>query len=251
MSDHMSIEDYLAQGGKLTSPGNVPARYRGELLRLMASFIDSELAGAAGFADTINDAPGIRNRIAAAKITREKLDHAGRVLAVMGEFGADMARYDNRHDWAARLARDADLGAARHGDDMRLSVFHYPLEGYVDAVVMNVLMGTATAVHLDEMTRMSYAPLADVFREIAPQEARHVELGLNGLRQIVASDTGRKDALAAIAYWQPRVADSFGQSASKRFGVLQRFGLRHSENEKLRELWAQRVRDLLAPLGLV
>ena len=80
MSD-MTIEDYLAQGGKLTSPGNVPARYRGELLRLMASFVDSELAGAAGFADTINDAPGIRNRIAAAKITQEKLDHAGRVLA--------------------------------------------------------------------------------------------------------------------------------------------------------------------------
>lgn len=40
MSD-MTIEDYLAQGGKLTSPGNVPARYRGELLRLMASFVDS------------------------------------------------------------------------------------------------------------------------------------------------------------------------------------------------------------------
>ena len=36
-SDAMPIEDYLAQGGQLTSPGNVPARYRGELLRLMAS----------------------------------------------------------------------------------------------------------------------------------------------------------------------------------------------------------------------
>ena len=80
----MKIEDYLAQGGKLTSPGNVPPRYRGELLRLMASFVDSELAGAAGFADTINDAPGIKNRIAAAKITQEKLNHAGRVLEVMG-----------------------------------------------------------------------------------------------------------------------------------------------------------------------
>jgi ring-1,2-phenylacetyl-CoA epoxidase subunit PaaA len=36
------------------------------LLRLMASFVDSELAGSAGFADTINDAPGIKSRIAAA-----------------------------------------------------------------------------------------------------------------------------------------------------------------------------------------
>ena len=199
MSD-MTIEDYLAQGGKLTSPGNVPARYRGELLRLMASFVDSELAGAAGFADTINDAPGIRNRIAAAKITQEKLDHAGRVLAVMGEFGADMGRYDQRHHWAARVDRNADIAATRRGDDMRLSVFHYPVQGYADAVVLNVLMGIATAVQLDEMKRVSYAPLADTFRAIAPREARHVELGLNGLRQIIGTPEGREQAVAAIQY---------------------------------------------------
>jgi len=56
MTDEMSIETYLAQGGVLSSPANVPARYRGELLRLMATFVDSELAGAAGFADVINAA---------------------------------------------------------------------------------------------------------------------------------------------------------------------------------------------------
>lgn len=249
MSD-MTIEDYLAQGGKLTSPGNVPARYRGELLRLMASFVDSELAGAAGFADTINDAPGIKNRIAAAKITAEKLDHAGRVLAVMGEFGADTARYDDGHAWAARVDRDTDLGATRRGDDMRLSVFHYPVQGYVDAVVLNVLMGLATVVQLDEMKRVSYAPLADTLRDIAPREARHVELGLNGLRQIVTTDAGRTEAVAAIQYWLPKVEATFGQSASKRFDTQARFGLRHTENEKLRALWAQRVRDLLLPMGL-
>ena len=49
-TDTMPIEDYLAQGGVLTSPANVPPRYRGELLRLMASFVDSELAASAGFA---------------------------------------------------------------------------------------------------------------------------------------------------------------------------------------------------------
>ena len=246
----MSIEDYLAKGGKLTSPGNVPARYRGELLRLMASFIDSELAGAAGFADTINDAPGIRNRIAAAKITQEKLDHAGRVLAVMGEFGADTARYDNRHDWAARMGRDADLKAARHGDDMRLSVFHYPVQGYVDAVVLNVLMGLATGVQMQEFAHVSYAPLADTFREIAPREARHVDLGLTGLRQIVESDEGRAKAVQSVQYWLPRVEASFGQSASKRYETQARFGLRHTENDAMRKDWAGRVREALAPLGL-
>ena len=44
-TETMPIEDYLDQGGVLTSPVNAPARYRGELLRLMATFVDSELAG--------------------------------------------------------------------------------------------------------------------------------------------------------------------------------------------------------------
>ncbi len=50
MTDTMNIEDYLAQGGELTAPGNAPPRYRGELMRLMSSFVDSELAASAGFA---------------------------------------------------------------------------------------------------------------------------------------------------------------------------------------------------------
>ncbi len=189
MSDTMPIEEYLLKGGVLTSPDNVTPRYRGELLRLMASFVDSELAGAAGFADTINDAPGIKERIASAKIVLEKTDHAGRVLEIMGSFGADTGRYAVHHPWDARLERDADIGAARQGGDMRLSVFHYPLHGWIDAVVMNVLMGTASTIQLRELARVSYQPLAEVFRAILPSEAHHTELGIeencrNGRRSI-------------------------------------------------------------------
>ena len=64
MTETMGIESYLEQGGVLTSPTNAPARYRGELMRIMASFVDSELAGSAGFANVINDAQGIKERIA-------------------------------------------------------------------------------------------------------------------------------------------------------------------------------------------
>ena len=147
----------------------------------MATFVDSELAGSAGFADTINDAPGITARIAACRITLEKADHAERVLALMGDFGVDEGRYATYHSWADRLPRDASLGQARHGGDMRLAVFHYPIEGWTDAVVLNVLQGLAAAVTLEEMARVSYAPLADVVRDIAPREKRHTDLGITGL----------------------------------------------------------------------
>ncbi len=248
MSDTMNIEDYLAQGGVLSSPANVPPRYRGELLRLMATFVDSELAGSAGFADTINDAPGIKQRIAAARIVLEKTDHAERVLNVMGTFGADTARYAVHHPWAARVARDADLGATRQGGDMRLSVFHYPLQGWVDAVVMNVLMGRAVGIQLAEFSQVSYAPLAEVFREIAPREARHAELGQEGLIRIVSTEDGRKAAQASVDFWKPRVAASFGQAGSARFETLKRFGLRRRTNEALLADWTAEVDAMLSTL---
>jgi 1,2-phenylacetyl-CoA epoxidase catalytic subunit len=116
---------------------------------------------------------------------------------------------------------------------MRLAVFHYPLEGWTDAVVMNVLQGLAAGVSLDELSRVSYAPLAETFRAIAPRERRHTELGLAGLAAIAATDDGRAAARDAIAYWQPKVADSFGTLNSARFETLKRFGLRHRPNEAL------------------
>ena len=250
ITDTMPLEDYLAQGGKLTSPESAPPRYRGELMRMMATFVDSELAGAAGFADTINAGPGIKERIAASRIVLEKLDHAERVLTIMGDFGADTSRYANHHPWSERVSRDTDLGAARHGQDMRLSVFHYPLEGWADAVAMNVLMGAATVIQLGEFQGVSYQPLAEAFRFILPRERRHMELGIEGLRELSADPVRRAEALASLAYWQPRVAASFGGEQSKGFETQKRFGLRRTPNAGLRSSWEAEVGRLLGGLGL-
>ncbi|SDJ18942.1 Phenylacetic acid catabolic protein [Salipiger marinus] len=246
-ADHMALADYLAQGGKLTSPENVPPRYRGEVLRLMASFVDSQLAGSAGFAGAINWAPGIKARIAASRITLEKADHAERVLDLMQAFGTDKALYEQAHDWAARGPRDAAPEARRRGGDMRLSVFHAPLTGWTDAVVMNVLMGQATLEVLEDLARCSYQPLAEVLRDILPRERRHMELGLEGLERIGAT----AEARASVAYWLPRVADTFGPAQSDRFDRLQAMGLRRTDNETLRRAWRTTAEATLAPLGLI
>jgi ring-1,2-phenylacetyl-CoA epoxidase subunit PaaA len=251
MSETMDVETYLEKGGVLTSPANAPPRYRGELMRLMATFIDSELSGSAGFADRINDAPGLKERIAAARIVLEKADHAERVLKIMGEFGADTARYAVYRPWGARLSRDTELGPQRHGGDMRLAVFHYPLQGWIDAVVFNALMGAAVDVQLGEFSHVSYAPLAEQFRAIAPRERRHAELGVEGLRNIVGSATGRAQAKTSADYWLPRVSESFGVAGSARFDTLKRFGLRHRQNHELRVAWRSRIDALLSELKLL
>jgi len=241
---------YIAGGGRLTAPDNATPRYRGEVMRLMAVLADSMMAGAAGFADCINLAPGLKERVAAARIVLEKFGHAEWVLALMEQFGADVGQYVTTHARAARLDRSAYLGTRRMDGDMRLAVFHYPIHGWVDAVTLNLLMGRASVFQLDELGRCSYGPLADAVASILPAEARHAELGEAGLRSALARGHDPTDVYASVNYWHPRVADTFGRVASDRLETYRKYALRSRSNQELLARWQADVAPILAGLGL-
>lgn len=241
MAATIDIADYLAQGGRLTHPANVPPRYRAELMKIMATFVDSSLAGAAGFADVINAGPGTKERAAAARIVQEKTANADTVLRLMGEFGADTGRYANHHPWTDRLPRDTPPGTTRSTHDMRLSVLNYPLAGWADAVVMNVCMGLGVCTQLEDLVRISYQPLADAFRAILPVEQRHADLAEKGLARL-----DRTEARASLRYWQPRVAAMFGPVPPARLAQLRAWGLRQATAEALRAEWSARLDTVLA-----
>lgn len=250
MTDQMDIESYLKAGGKLTSPGNVPSRYRAELMRLMAIFVDSELAGAAGFADMINTGPGVKERIAAARIVLEKNDHAEKVLRLMGEFGANTGRYATHHPWTERLPRNAGPADTRPQSDMRLRVFDYPLQGWDDAVVMNLLMGKATTAQLQNYTALAYQPLSETIRDILPVETRHAELAEEGLEKL-AKGNDKSGLQASIEYWWPKVETSFGKREdTKRASILNTLGLSREAGEEARQRWGKDASDTLAKYGL-
>lgn len=249
MTETMDIESYLASGGRLTNPANVPSRYRGELMRMMATFVDSELSGAAGFADAINDGPGIKERIAAAKIVLEKTDNADKVLRLMGEFGANTERYANHHPWTDRLPRDTAPGSTRSAHDMRLSVLNYPLQGWTDAVVMNFCTGHAVAVQLEDMIKVSYQPFAEAIRAIAPVEAHHTVLAEEGLARLAAQGAG--DAIGeSLDYWRPRVAAIFGDPPQERMTQLKAWGLRHRTASEMRQDWERRISEGMHRAGI-
>jgi len=243
----MPIAEYLAQGGKLSAPENVPPRYRAELMRLMAIFVDSELAGAAGFAGLINDAPGVAQRIASARIVLEKNENAAKILRVMADFGTDTDRYANSHPWADRLPRNAPAGTRRSYEDLRMPVFNAPFDGWADAVVMNLLTGLAVGILLHDYRSLSYLPLAETLREVEPVEQAHTDLARDGLAALVADGAALQPA---VDYWWPRVAASFGTSGQGRDARLLAYGLRSSDNETLRALWVQAATEALTALNL-
>jgi 1,2-phenylacetyl-CoA epoxidase catalytic subunit len=250
LNDEAKLVAHIAAGGRIGAADEVSPGYRAELMRLMAVFVDSELAGAAGFADIVNRAPGLRERATTARIVSEKFAHAEAVLGLMARFGVNPALYVRSHAWAARLDRSLDLGARRAGGDKRLNVFHYPLEGWTDAVAMNLLMGLATAVQLGELAACSYGPLAGLMADIVKREAEHAGAGESGLAQAIERDGSTAAARVAIEYWHPRVAATFGRLDSDRVELYRRYGLRRSSNAGLHERWQRDVGMALTRLGL-
>jgi len=129
-------------------------------------------------------------------------------------------------------------------------VFHYPINGWVDAVVMNCLMGQATVVQLDELTRGSYQPLADALSMILPVEKRHAEFGEQGLKIALERGHDKTDAQASVNYWYPRVTDTFGSSSSDHFAQHRKYGLRQKGRAELLTQWQSIVHPILSHFGL-
>ncbi len=247
--DDKKLIERIANGEAIQRGEELSPAYRSELMRLMVVFVDSELAGAAGFADMINRGPGLRERQVAAQIVADKFHHADQVLELLKDFDVEPRLYVASHPWASRLDRFLDLGNRRIGGDKRLNVFHYPLEGWTDSLVMNCLMGAASYIQLKELRSCSYAPLAQVMADIADGEARHAELGERGLISAI-DHNGTAAAQACVDYWYPRVAATFGRADSQHNERFRQFGLIKRTNEQRLNAWEGQVNDMLTRLGL-
>ena len=175
------------------------------------------------------------------------------VLALMERFGVNSALYVNEHSWGARLGRDVDLGSRRVGGDKRLNVFHYPIGGWLDAAILNMLMGLASAVQLEELAGSAYEPLAEVMKStIVAREKDHAAQGRGDVAQSMerGGAAARAQAQASVVYWWPRVAATFGRLDSDRFDMYQKYGLRQHSNAALLGSWEEQAARHLADLGL-
>ncbi len=240
----------VTAGESITDAAQMTPRYRAEVMRLLAILIDSELAGAAGFVNSLNTAPTLDDRVNVARIISEKFDHARQVLALLGAFGVDPYLYVNEHAWDARLGRPSNLGTRRVGGDKRLNVFHYPIESWTDAATLMLLMGTASTIQLGDQAHSSYQPFAEVIGPIIKRESAHSDEGAASLGRAIAAYGVPDKAQMAVGYWYPRVVDTFGRLESERLETYRAYGLRRQSNADLLDAWRDVIAPRLQTLGL-
>jgi len=248
--DEQSLLRHIGAGGKVAAPEEMSAAYRAEISRLLTVLADSELAAAAGFAEWINRAPSLGDRQAMVRIVAEKLDHAGQVLALLQPFGVVPELYLQSYPWAARINREVDLGLRRIPGDKRLNVFHYPLQSWVDALLVDFLVGQSLALQLRDLADSSYAPLAAIIDRMAVREAILASLAEPMLRAAIERPGGNIVVQSALNYWYPRAAATFGRLESERFAVYRRYNLRKETNQTLLGRWKDATGGFLAGFGL-
>ena len=251
MRDEQTLVDHIAGGGRIGAADEMSSGYRGEIVRVMSVLVDSGLAAAAGFADTINRAPGLAERQTMVRIVGEKFAHAGAVLELLRPFGVVPDLYLRTHPWAARIGRDIDLGLRRIPGDKRLNVFHYPLQSWHDSLLVNWLVGASLAIQLRDLAENSYTPLAQAIAGMADAEEKLAMLSEPLLQTAMQRDGKITPTQAAVDYWYGRAAATFGHRESDRFTLYRRYGLRREPNDVLLGRWRTLIDPRLAALGLV
>jgi len=114
---------------------------------------------------------------------------------------------------------------------------------------MNFCTGHAVAVRLADMVQVSYQPLAEALRDVAPVEANHTQLAEEGLARL--AESGAREAIAtSLDYWLPRVAAIFGDPPETRMAQMKDWGLRHRSAAEMRADWNARIAAGLERCGV-
>ena len=96
----------------------------------------------------------------------------------------------------------------------------------------------------------SYAPFARVSERAWREEEGHAQMGVEILRDVVATPAGRAQAQEKLLAWYPAGLDMFGRSDSPAQYDQIRWGLRRRTNEEMREAFREEVDAVLRAVGL-
>ena len=107
----------------------------------------------------------------------------------------------------------------------------------------------AVLAHIEEMAQSSYAPLAEMTRQVIIDEYVHVANGkriVEDFIRIHGAEAAQKDFEVAWAM----SLDLFGKSGSERSKAYVKWGLRQHSNQEARELFIAKLVPQLEALGL-
>lgn len=142
------------------------------------------------------------------------------------------------------------LGVGPIDAPIKQYLFALPIDTFCDLAYLHAV-GDRVGMYIGETwDGVPYEPLARVAPKLHKDEVFHATLGLRNLRQICSTPEGLAEANELIKKWWPAALDMFGRSDSEFSEAYVRWGLRHKDNEELRQAYIADTRPLLEELGI-
>lgn len=240
----------IGSGSAVSNLQSSSKKYRELATGILLQYADSEMSGAAGYAQVLPCAPGLKERVALARIMHEKLSLAQRTYDLAAQTGISIDKYVSSHCWESRLQRKVALGYRRGAADKRVNALMYPMEGWADLCVFTYLMASMACLQLDDFRKSSFEPWANLAAEHLPVEESHREFGLDSLRALSASEPDLGLLRLSLRYWFDKVKACFGPPHSERNALYLEFGIKTRRNEELADAWQAEVSANLASVDI-
>lgn len=237
----------IASGEKIGSLQGSSSKYRELATGILLQYADSEMAGGAGYAGVLSQAPSLNERVRLAAIMYEKLSLAQKTYQLVRETGINIDKYIASHCWESRLERNVFLGYRRASSDKRLNALMYPLQGWSDQAIFTFLMASMACLQLEDFSKSSLYPWSQLALSHLPIERTHKEFGLACIERLshVESELGQMQL--SIRYWYQKVLACFGSPHSEGNAQYLEFALKCSRNEEIAGRWEN---DLLSELSV-
>ena len=195
------------------------------MLNLINIHVVSELFGADCFERSILRAPTPEMKLRMARTVMEEYGHHLRFRRLMEELGIDWQEY-----------------ARRKG---HLTTFDTPIDSWVDQVVFLAVVDRAAAHQFRHFIRSPYEPFRRAAQETLKEEYGHVGLGMDGVKELLATAEGRTAVEAAVRKWVPVGLQSFGGDKSPRNAKYRRWGIKQDTNENMRAAYYEQIRAFI------
>jgi ring-1,2-phenylacetyl-CoA epoxidase subunit PaaA len=242
----------IAAGQPLEKPAEMTDEYRQHLMHLMLMQADSELAGAYGYVPWISKAPSIEEKLIVANIVKDEVRHAKAMYGLLADLGFDVQSHLAAQDLEFRVqdAHQDELGTARLKADKRVNIFYYPIDTWTDFIMFNFCMDRGAGHQLEDVLTCSYGPWRRVVEGIFKEEVVHIGHGETWVRRLAENPSTHDDCQATLNTWYLRTMNIFGRPGSSRNAVYRQLGLKHRDNDAVRQTFHQEVHAFCDKVGL-
>jgi ring-1,2-phenylacetyl-CoA epoxidase subunit PaaA len=244
------MNEKIAKGEKIEDHNDMSDEYFTHLTNLMNQQADSELAGAFGYVPWIQKAPTVEEMLIVSNITRDEVRHARAMYRLLEDLGIDTGQIVGEHDYTLRIETGADIGSDRAADDKRVNIFYYPIDTWTDFIMFNFLMDRGAGHQLEDVKHSTFGPWSREIERIFKEEMTHVGHGEYWVKKLASTPETKPTVQAALEKWYPRTMNIFGKPGTKKNKRYRELGLKHRDNQEVRDTFAAEVKKLCDEYGL-